>query len=65
MGIRVNNKEIGGVYVGPLPISSVYAGSLLIWRKGGEGGGIACFSCGIWKDELPWVDTEIWKDNLS
>lgn len=56
------NKEISEVFSGHLPISFVYVGRLLVWGGGVEG--TSCFSTGIWRDELNWVDDEIWADNI-
>ena len=63
MIIRLNN-EIGEILVGNLPISAVYVGSSLVWTLDNDtviiGG--SCFSNGIWDDNLPWLDDDIWKD---
>lgn len=63
MIIRLNN-EIGEILVGNLPISAVYVGSSLVWTldNGTVIIGSSCFSSGIWDDNLPWLDDDIWKD---
>ncbi len=57
----IGNIEIGGIYVGSLPISYVYVGQNLVWGTDeGPTGPISCFSGECWDDSLPWVDTEAW-----
>ena len=63
MAALVGNREIGGVFVGPLPISYIFVGPNLVWGiTDGPIGVVSCFSGGYWDDSLPWVDTEIWSD---
>lgn len=60
---KIGNIDIGSIYVGSLPIQAVYIGPILVWEESTIISGAACFSCGCWKDTLPWIDTEVWVDN--
>lgn len=64
--IKRNGYELNDIVRKRYPLSKVYRNGYLVWQKGGGGGGdivASCFGNGYWIDELPWIDTDAWKDN--
>lgn len=61
---KIGKIDIGSVLVGKFPIQAIYVGSILVWSESSPQSGLSCFSCGYWEDSLPWLDTEIWVDNI-
>lgn len=58
--IRINNRNISGVYIESRGIAAIYEGHKLVWEKIKEI--ISCYSNGYWIDEYPWVDDQVWTD---
>ena len=55
--IKRDGYELKDIVRKGYPLSKVY-------RNGGGGDVIAsCFGNGYWIDELPWIDTDAWRDN--
>ena len=61
MALFVGPQDTGEVFVGHLPVSMVFVGKNLVWSKLVSQ---SCFSGGIWDDTLPWIDEEIWLDDI-
>ena len=58
--IRINNREISGVYKGSREIAAIYKGHRLVWTRITEI--ISCYSNGYWIDDYPWIDDQVWTD---
>lgn len=58
--IRINNRDISGIYIKSRGIAAVYLAHRLVWSKLQQA--ISCYSNGYWIDEYPWVDDQSWTD---
>lgn len=56
--IQSNNKSITSLFYVDLVISKVAKGTVTLWEKI-----LSCFSSGLWKEDRPWINSEIWKNN--
>lgn len=53
-----NYHSIVAKFINSRPLAAVYHGLRLVWIAVRS-----CFGSGIWIDEKPWIDDELWKDN--
>lgn len=53
-----NQHSIVAKIINSRPLAAVYHGLRLVWIAVRS-----CFGSGIWIDEKPWIDDELWKDN--
>ena len=57
------NLPITGVYAvegaNQRTFTALYIGDSLFWRKIRS-----CYGTGVWKPEKPWVDNDVWKNNI-
>ena len=51
-----NQTEITGISKFKVPIQTVYYFGVAIWQAVRS-----CFGSGIWVNEKPWINEEIWK----
>ena len=56
--LQVNKKEIIALYKQGKPIQAVYRGLYLVWQAVRS-----CFGSGVWINEKPWLNDEVWKNN--
>lgn len=56
--IYKSQNETAGVYHGTRVITAVYRGNRLVWEPAS-----CCFSRGLWLNNLPWKNTDGWKNN--
>lgn len=56
--IRKNNKDATGIYFQNRVIQAVYQGARLVWQLIRS-----CYGTGIWLQERPWIDTDLWKND--
>ena len=64
--IKRDGYELKDIVRKGYPLSKVYRNGYLVWQKGGGGGEeiiASGFRNGYWVDELPWIDTDAWRDN--
>lgn len=51
-------KEVQVVYYGRIAVQKVMYGAYLIWQAVRS-----CFGLGCWVNEMPWDNTDGWKNN--
>lgn len=61
MALFIGKQKPGEVFVGHLPVSMIFVGKHLVWIKSVSQ---SCYSGGIWNDNLPWLDEDIWLDTI-
>lgn len=63
--IKRDGYELKDIVRKRYPLAKVYRKGYLVWQKGGGGVDViaSCFGNGYWIDELPWIDTDAWRDN--
>lgn len=52
-----SNKDISEIYKGNTSITELYYGKFLIWSAIRS-----CFGQGIWFNEKPWLNSDVWKN---
>ena len=56
--LQVNKKEVIALYKQGKPVQAVYRGLYLVWQAVRS-----CFGSGVWINEKPWLNDEVWKNN--
>lgn len=57
MAIKINNKNVEGVFFGKKLINKIYHGALVVWEAIKS-----CFGSGYWINKAPWINSESWKN---
>lgn len=52
-----NRAEITGKYQHKVPFQTIYQYGVILWQAVRS-----CFGSGIWVNEKPWINDEIWKN---
>lgn len=52
-----NRAEITSVNVRKTPIQAIYRFGVVLWQAVRS-----CFGSGVWVNEKPWINDEIWKN---
>ncbi len=55
--IRINSKEIIGIFKDNTPFTAVYKGTRLVWQAISS-----CFGGGYWVNEKRWKNEDAWKN---
>lgn len=53
-----NEKSVIAIYRGRKALAFIYRGVRLVWQAIRS-----CYGRGVWTEEKPWIDTDLWKDN--
>ena len=63
MNNSYNIRDVQSIYLGTIPILSIYKGSQLLWPMSPIIDKIlSCYYNGYWIDDYPWTDDTSWTD---
>lgn len=56
--IQIDDKTVGSIYLGLVPIEAVYLGAQLVWQAVAS-----CFGSGYWIRNKVWSNKDGWRNN--